>query len=254
MVEVIKKKAAAFRYQDSDYARANLYEQFTMIFRAAITPASIYLEGPDIDTTNRVLRKYRTQRDYFIRVTFADEDGTPVWLDRNTSGDEIYGRRFAGVLNGTIPVAGRLYQTLGWSHSSLRTHQTWFVAPFAQDGGLIVGRRIIADLGDFSSIRSPAKCAARIGQTFSDSTETIRVDPQNVLMIDDIERNDRVFTDGVGTISLGLLRRIWKEFRKTKKSRATIVQIRYQGELKTPPNQGRYISAVKRKEDAEEVE
>ena len=50
-------------------------------------------------------------------------------------------------------------------------------------------------------------------------------------MIDDIERNDRVFTDGVGTISLGLLRRIWREFRKTKKSRATIVQILYQGEL-----------------------
>jgi len=107
------------------------------------------------------------------------------------------------------------------------------VAPFVKDGGLIVGRRIVAELGDFSSITSPAKCAARIGHTFSDSTETIRVDPRNVLMIDDIERNNRVFTDGVGTISLGMLRRIWKEFRKTKKSRATIVQIRYQGELKS---------------------
>ena len=247
MVEIIKKRAAAFRYQDSDYARADIHEQFTMIFRAAVTPASIYLEGPDIDTTNRVLRKYRTQRESFIRVTFADEDGTPEWLDRNTSGDEIYGRRFAGILNGSFPIAGRVYQVLGWSHSSLRTHQTWFVAPFVQDGGLIVGRRIIADLGDFSSIRSPAKCAARIGQTFSDSTETIRVDPENVLMIDDIERNDRVFTDGVGTISLGLLRRIWKEFRKTKKSRATIVQIRYQGKLTSSSKQDRYGSEVKRK-------
>jgi len=122
----------------------------------------------------------------------------------------------------------------------LRTHQTWFVAPFFRDGGLIVGRQIIADLGDFSSIRCPAKCAARIGQTFFDSTETIRVDTKNVFMIDDIERNDRVFTDGVGTISLGLLRRIWKEFRKTKKSRATIVQIRYQGKLKSSPNQDKY--------------
>jgi len=237
MIEVIKKKAAAFRYEDSDYARADLYEQFTMVFRAAVTPASIYLEGPDIDTTNRVLRKYRKQRDYFIRVAFADEDGTPVWLDRNTSGDEIYGPRFAGILNGSIPIAGLVYQCLGWSHSSLRTHQTWFVAPFIHNGGLIVGRQIIADLGDFSSIRSPAKCATRIGQTFSDSTETIRVDPGNVRMIDDIERNDRVFTDGVGTISLELLRRIWKEFRKTKKSRATIVQIRYQGKLKPPLKQ-----------------
>jgi len=33
MIEVIKKKAAAFRYEDSDYARADLYEQLTMTFR-----------------------------------------------------------------------------------------------------------------------------------------------------------------------------------------------------------------------------
>ena len=63
MIEVIKKKAAAFRYDDSDYARADLYEQFTMTFRAAVTPVSIYLEGPDIDTTACLLYTSPSPRD-----------------------------------------------------------------------------------------------------------------------------------------------------------------------------------------------
>jgi len=75
------------------------------------------------------------------------------------------------------------------------------------------------------------QCAARIGQTFSDATDTITIAPNLVEIVPDIERNDRVFSDGVGQISSDVLQRIWKEFRQSRRSHATIVQIRYQGKI-----------------------
>jgi hypothetical protein len=43
------------------------------------------------------------------------------------------------------------------------------MAPIFSDGGLKLPDRILKELGDFSNIRIPAKCAARIGQNFTDT-------------------------------------------------------------------------------------
>lgn len=59
-------------------------------------------------------------------------------------------------------------------------------------------RKIISQLGEFSAIRSPAKCAARIGQTFSDTPIAVQIDPSIVREVKDVENNGRVFSDGVG--------------------------------------------------------
>lgn len=142
--------------------------------------------------------------------------------------------RFKEFLNGTLNIAGRGFTILGWSHSSLRTRQCWFSAAFIHNRGLISARQLIQDLGDFSEIRSPAKCCARIGQAFSDSTDVVTIAPNFVKFIPDIERSGRVFSDGVGQISLSLLRTVWQEFRRSHKAHATILQIRYQGETTEP--------------------
>jgi hypothetical protein len=90
-------------------------------------------------------------------------------------------------------------------------------------------RMIIRELGEFSSIRSPAKCAARIGQTFSDTPITVKIDPNVVWHISDVERNGRVFSDGVGTMSSSLMYKIWDILSKASFAKPTCFQIRYAG-------------------------
>lgn len=128
-----------------------------VIHRAKITPTSMYLGGPAHETQNRVLRKYPQHHDYFLRVQFGDEYGSPVMFSPRVSNEDIYYKRFKNVLDSGIEVAGQRYMFLGFSHSSLRAQSCWFVAPFVFNSMLILDRMIIDDLGDFSLIRTPGK-------------------------------------------------------------------------------------------------
>ncbi|KAI9674678.1 MAG: hypothetical protein M1817_001581 [Caeruleum heppii] len=213
------------------YNRSNMQQHahIGLVHRATVTPAGIYLEGPDPETTNRVLRAYADHADHFIRVTFSDEDGEPIRFDRFASLEEIFHSRFKRVLNGVIPIAGHDFEFLGFSHSSLRDQTCWFMAPFEHDGMMLSATAVIANLGDFSGIRSPAKCAARIGQAFSDTVGAVRISPTTVAEIPDVERNGRVFSDGVGTVSADILAKLWKQYSRARNSRPTLYQIRFAG-------------------------
>ena len=103
------------------------------------------------------------------------------------------------------------------------------MAPFTVDGQLLYARSVIKDLGDFSTIRSPAKCAARIGQAFSQTLSSIRVPRSAFVQIEDIERNGRTFSDGVGTCSQEILDQICDIYKRSPGLRPTVLQIRYQG-------------------------
>ncbi|KAG0650821.1 RNA-dependent RNA polymerase 1 [Hyphodiscus hymeniophilus] len=199
------------------------------IHRVKVTPTHTFLYGPEQETTNRVLRKYADHHEYFLRVQFCDEDGTPVRFDNRVSHHRIYRDRFEAILLNGIQIADRKYDFLGFSHSSLRAQTCWFVAPFFHDGGLIWDRMIIRQLGEFASIRSPAKCAARIGQTFSDTPITVKIDPNIVRYETDVERNGRVFSDGVGTMSTSLMHKMWGRLTKASHAKPTCFQIRYAG-------------------------
>ncbi|KAI9739001.1 MAG: hypothetical protein M1818_005315 [Claussenomyces sp. TS43310] len=201
-------------------------ENVAIIHRATVTPAGIYLYGPKPETKNRVLRKYPDHHDYFLRVQFSDEDGQPVRYDPQASTDNIFYSRFKRVLDNGFEIAGRNYAFLGFSHSSLRTQTCWFVAPFIHKEELQWDRRIIAELGDFSAIRSPAKCAARIGQAFSETPNVIPIEGITVRIAPDVERNDRVFSDGVGVISTGAMHRIWDRLPSKYLVKPSLFQIR----------------------------
>ena len=174
-----------------------------------MTPTGCYLEGPAHEPRNRVLRKYAAFTDNFLRVTFADEDGEPIRFNRQASNEEIFHGRFKKVLGGIINIAGSGYEFLGFSHSSLRSQTCWFMAPFIMHGTVTHARLVIDQLGDFSKIHSPAKCAARIGQAFSETSSSITVPNESQTIIDDVQRNGRVFSDGVGTLSMALLEKVW---------------------------------------------
>lgn len=203
----------------------------TMVtYRAEVTPAATYLAGPDPESSNRVLRKYSKFSDHFLRVTFMDEDGEKVHRDRLLGQTVILHERFKDVLHHGIKVGGRLYEFLGFSHSSLRAQTCWFLAPFFENDMRIDADFIISKLGDFSHIQNPAKCAARIGQAFTETSSSIPIDPTIVRIVGDITRNDRVFSDGVGTCSPKVLE-ILQGAQKSYHRPATVFQIRYLGKF-----------------------
>lgn len=228
---------SVYHYRDSDKTKENPHQ--ISIHRAMVTPVGIYIYGPTLETKNRVLRLYSDYRDYFLRVEFLDESSDPVRYDPKANLDEIFQGRFKSVLLEGIRIGGRHFEFLGFSHSSLRYQTCWFVAPFRDhNGDIINAHTMIPKLGDFTRILSPARCAARIGQTFSDTTTSIRLDHDVVGVIPDIiNKNGRVFSDGVGTLSKEVMHKIWREYAHRAKVKPTVFQIRFGGkqEVLYPP-------------------
>ncbi|KAL8699255.1 MAG: hypothetical protein Q9224_001493 [Gallowayella concinna] len=222
--------------REKEYARdiTQEYEHIAAIHKATVTPAGIYLYGPEPEIKNQVLRTYSAFISHFLQVTFADEDGEPMRFDRTSSLEEVYQQRFKKVLGGNITIAGRPYEFLGFSHSSLRSQTCWFMAPFVWKDELRYARAVIKDLGDFSAIRSPAKCAARIGQAFSQAFSSVQIPAEAFRPLPEIQRVDtkgicRTFSDGVGTCSKAILRRIWAAYAQSRTWKPTVCQIRYAG-------------------------
>jgi len=211
------------------YAHAKRHKKLFMVHQALVTPAGIYLEGPELEPGNRVLRKYQDQvTTNFLKVRFKDEDGDTIRYDRANSLHEIHQIWFQSVLKQPITIAGKQFSFLGFSNSSLKEQACWYMAPFLQNGRLLNARHVIQDLGDFSHIHSPAKCAARIGQAFSD-TQGGSLDTKSTTIetINDVKRGERVFSDGCGTASRELMQRMWKTYRRNLCP--TSFQIRFAG-------------------------
>ena len=89
---------------------ADQYDHIASVHKAMVTPTGVYLDGPEPEVKNRVLRKYSSFPNYFLSVSFLDEDGEPLRLDRRTSGKDIYHERFKKVLQGVINIAGRGFE------------------------------------------------------------------------------------------------------------------------------------------------
>ncbi|KID94540.1 RNA-dependent RNA polymerase, partial [Metarhizium majus ARSEF 297] len=186
----------------------------TWVFKAMVTPTRILLQGPGAESKNRVLRMFRDHGDHFLRVSFCDERGQNLTFSPKVRNDAIY-ERYRKVLTEGIRIAGRHYSFLGFSHSSLRSHSTWFLAPFV-DANLQRQDHdtILTTLGDFTDIRIPAKCAARIGQVFSETPYAIDLFKAGIIIryVPDVKSADgkRVFSDGVGAISREAMEEFWK--------------------------------------------
>ncbi|KAI1636235.1 rna-dependent rna polymerase [Biscogniauxia mediterranea] len=212
----------------SERGRQNL----TMVYKVQVTPSRILLLGPEPEAKNRILRKFPQHTGFFARVQFCDEDGQDLYLTAKVSLDKVY-ERFKSILLRGVPIAGRQYMFLGFSHSSLRAHAVWFMATFVDHkGNMQTYFSVISDLGEFKNITSPARCAARIGQAFSETPFSTNLDGLGVKVkyIPDVKSTDqaRIFSDGVGTISRDLMYAIHDGLPPKWRS-ATCFQIRWAG-------------------------
>lgn len=228
---LLSDTASSYKYSGSEdaYSLANRFSHIVLVHKINVTPAGTYLEGPTAEVTNRVLHCYPGHVDSFIRVTFTDEDGESVRFDSRADQTEIYHGRFKSFLETPFNIAGQWFSFLGFSHSSLRSQTCWFMSPFVFGGTLRLPRMVIESLGDFSTIRSPARCAARIGQAFTDTTGTVEIEAGMLAKMPDVKRNGRTFSDGCGTISESLLKRIWRIYGIRKFLKPTVLHIRFAG-------------------------
>ena len=115
----------------------------------------------------------------------------------------------------------------------MKSHTAWFMGPiYDTKKGIVVASEVIADLGDFDHIRVPSKCAARIGQAFTDTTAWIPIKPAATAFTPDVihPETKRVFSDGCGNISKQLLEQVWDLYPKLfMRVKPTVLQIRHGG-------------------------
>jgi RNA-dependent RNA polymerase len=104
-------------------------------------------------------------------------------------------RIFQTLRNG-IRVGDRHYQFLAFGSSQLKQSSAFFFSPTDH----LTCDDIRNAMGDFSTIKTVAKYAARLGQGFSTTRYVPGATPA-VKAITDVKRNGHCFTDGVGKIS-----------------------------------------------------
>ena len=206
----------------------------TLIRHAYITPLRVIPQRPEVDSTgsNRIIRQYAQYSDRFLRVSFVDEDLSPLSVASAT--ENVIKSRLQPVLREGIAIAGRKYVFLAYSNSQLREQSAWFYCetPEEGDGAQIpTAQEIRASIGDLSNISIPAKYAARLGQAFSTTKSTIQIQANQVKQIPDIfdKNNSLCFTDGCGVISSDLARRMMQLLDPSCEFLPSAFQIRFKG-------------------------
>ncbi|XP_047171246.1 RNA-dependent RNA polymerase 2 [Vigna umbellata] len=205
--------------------------------RALITPTKIYCLGPELETSNHVVKHFASYASDFMRITFVEENwnklpnyavstGVQKGIFSKPSKTEIY-NRILTILRDGIFIGSKRFEFLAFSASQLRSNSVWL---FASNDNL-KATDIREWMGCFNNIRSVSKCAARMGQLFSSSMQTFEVSPQDVEIIPDIEvTTDGVsycFSDGIGKISQSFARQVAQKLKLDHSPSA--FQIRFGG-------------------------
>ncbi|KNA09732.1 hypothetical protein SOVF_150570 [Spinacia oleracea] len=198
-------------------ATVSLDAGLVYVRRVQVTPCRVYFCGPEVNVSNRVLRNYPDDIDNFLRISFVDEnlenlhstDLSPRFSEPGNRTD--IDRRIRSILRSGIHIGDKKFEFLAFSSSQLRENSAWM---FASRAGLSAAD--IRDwMGDFREIRNVAKYAARLGQSFGSSTETLTVPVEEIEMISDVKvftgRNTYVFSDGIGKISADFARKVAKK-------------------------------------------
>lgn len=222
------------------YKYPNRLDDIVEIRRLAITPTKAYCLPPEVELSNRVLRKYQDVADRFLRVTFMDEGlqtinsnvltyyVAPIARDFTSNSYAQKTRvanRVKDILTDGFHLCGRKYSFLAFSSNQLRDRSAWFFAENSQ----ITVQSIKSWMGKFTN-RNIAKCAARMGQCFSSTYATVEV-PRTEVNPDlpDIERNGYVFSDGIGMITPDLATEVATKLKLDMHSPPCAYQIRYAG-------------------------
>ncbi|KAJ6784271.1 hypothetical protein PWT90_03912 [Aphanocladium album] len=180
----------------------------SLVLKASITPTSLKLNLPNVESSNRVMRKYNNLQDRFLRVQFLSEtESNRIAKDRHNNND-VWDRLLRVLFKG-IRIGDRIYEFLAFGNSQLREGSVTFFCPTAH----VSCDDVRKWLGNFSHIRNIAKFGARIGQCFSTTREVRGVRVPTIREIKDVDSKGECFSDGVGIISELLARLVVDEMR-----------------------------------------
>lgn len=127
------------------------------------------------------------------------------------------------ILKRGIAFSGAIYRFLGHSNSQLKERTCTLMN--ASDEEIY---DLLAQFGKFSQIKTAAKRAKRIGLLFSSFSQSISLIEDDYTVIDDVERNNYIFTDGCGFMSDSFAQEIQDAVPKLD-GKPCVVQVRYQG-------------------------
>ncbi|MEW5310764.1 MAG: hypothetical protein WDW38_002529 [Sanguina aurantia] len=164
------------REDTEDVRPPQLQSGYFMVPRVLLTPARVKLLPAEPEMSNRVVRHFCSHgfqpRD-FVRVSCGEEDGHKLFSP--TGSDELAAvyANVQTILNDGLTILGRQYQFLAYSSSQLKEQSVWMVhCPPGHSPDTMRSW-----MGDFmTGIKVPAKCAARMGQCFSTTVETVAVE------------------------------------------------------------------------------
>ncbi|KAL5064676.1 hypothetical protein RYX36_026413 [Vicia faba] len=207
--------------------------------RALITPSKIYCLGPELETSNHVVKHFASYASDFMRITFVEEDWSKLPTNAVSTSlqrgifakpfkTEIY-KRVLNILREGVLIGSKRFEFLAFSASQLRSNSVWLFA----SNDKVKAADIREWMGSFNNIRSVSKCAARMGQLFSSSRQTFEMAPQDVDLIPDIElTSDGIkycFSDGIGKISQTFARQLAQKLKLDQNRIPSAFQIRYGG-------------------------
>ncbi|CAM4756921.1 unnamed protein product [Rotaria magnacalcarata] len=190
-----------------------------------ITPTCVLVKPLKLAKTNRIIRESKFGGPFnFCLVEIREETGETLQTNYFSS---LRWKIDNYLCDGFKLTNDRIYRHLHHSQSQLKDKQYWFYWHDAKNKTNISFDDAYAWMGDFTNERVVAKHSARIAQCFTSSEATIRVPTEKTEIIDDIERNGYIFTDGVGTFSSRLRDEICDLMGFRRKF--SVMQIRYGG-------------------------
>ena len=135
-------------------------DKISFVRRCILTPSGPVYNIKEPEMSNRLLREFSRESEFMMRASFLDDN-----LDYARNMRFITDKLFRRYLD-CVQIFDMKYIVLGWSASQLRASSCWL---YAETPDLRTKDHIIRDLGNFDKITIPAKKAARIGQSFSQS-------------------------------------------------------------------------------------
>ncbi|KAG8694498.1 hypothetical protein FRC08_008450 [Ceratobasidium sp. 394] len=185
-----------------------------MCHHVQITPTAIFFTGPFAEQSNRVVRRYPGFASHFILVRFTDEGDCRSHLEFEVD-THGFSREWIGkfLKKEGIVIGDRHYMLLGYSQSGMRGSACFFSSEFVFEDSTVTPTSIRSSLGDFTKvINCPARYGARMSQAFSATDPSVTLHKSVIKPILDIktEKGDFDFTDGCGTISRDLARKVWE--------------------------------------------
>ena len=196
----------------------------------AVTPSRMVFMEPHQTLSNRVLNQFcKESTNGFLLVSIRDENCA------NAAPEKAMRAKIDQLFEKGISIGDVHFTILHWSNSQLRQQGFYMYAqmpsaPSADD----IRQWIMSQ----TMLKTPCKYASRLALFFSTSQPTIAIQPAEVAVVPDVERDGFVFTDGCGRISYKASERVREALGLAYAPSA--YQFRFQGAkgvvVTTPPD------------------